>query len=77
MYFIGFNVPKNGSMEDPVEDYILEKKLDNDRNLWEDECWGNLPPPIIQSCSTTKSICDFSLSLFTVGNINLTSNNKY
>ena len=31
-------------MEDPVEDYILEKKLDNDRNLWEDECWGNLPP---------------------------------
>jgi len=40
MYFIGFNVPKNGSMEDPVEDYILEKKLDNDRDLWEDECWG-------------------------------------
>lgn len=38
MYFIGFNVPKNGSMEDPVEDYILEKKLDNDRDLWEDEC---------------------------------------
>ena len=40
MYFIGFNVPKNGSMEDPVEDYIIEKKLDNDRDLWEDECWG-------------------------------------
>ena len=40
MYFIGFNVPTNGSMEDHVEDYILEKKLDNDRDLWEDECWG-------------------------------------
>ena len=26
-------------LEDPVEDYILEKKLDNDRDLWEDECW--------------------------------------
>ena len=35
-----FNVPTNGSMEDPVEVYILEKKLDNDRDLWEDECWG-------------------------------------
>ncbi len=40
MYFIGFNVPTNGSMEDPVEDFILEKKLDNNREMWEDECWG-------------------------------------
>lgn len=40
MYFIALNVPGNGSMEDPVEDYILKNKLDNNRDLWEDECWG-------------------------------------
>jgi hypothetical protein len=27
-------------MEDPVEDYILKEKLDNDRDLWDEQCWG-------------------------------------
>ena len=40
MYFIGINVPFNCSMEDPVEDYILKEKLDNDRDLWDQQCWG-------------------------------------
>ena len=40
MYFIGINVPFNCSMEDPVEDYILKEKLDNDRDLWDEQCWG-------------------------------------
>ena len=40
MYFIGFNVPNNGSMEDPVEDYILNNELNNDRDEWEDDGWG-------------------------------------
>ena len=40
MYFIGINVPFNCSMEDPVEDYILKEKLNNDRDLWDEQCWG-------------------------------------
>ena len=40
MYFIGFNVPTNGSMEDPVEDYILNNELNNDRDEWEEDGWG-------------------------------------
>lgn len=40
MYFIGINVPFNCSMEDPIEDYILKEKLDNDRDLWDEQCWG-------------------------------------
>jgi hypothetical protein len=31
MYFIGFNVPHNCSMEDPVEDLILKMKLNNEK----------------------------------------------
>jgi hypothetical protein len=27
-------------MEDSVEDYILKEKLDNDRDLWDGQCWG-------------------------------------
>ena len=27
-------------MEDPVEDYILKEKLNNDRDLWDEQCWG-------------------------------------
>ena len=40
MYFIGINVPFTCSMEDPVEDYILKEKLNNDRDLWDEQCWG-------------------------------------
>ena len=40
MYFIGINVPFDCSMEDSVEDYILKEKLDNDRDLWDAQCWG-------------------------------------
>ena len=40
MYFVGFNVPHNCSMEDPVEDFILKMKLNNDRDLWDEQCWG-------------------------------------
>jgi hypothetical protein len=40
MYFVGFNVPHNCSMEDPVEDLILKMKLNNDRDLWDEQCWG-------------------------------------
>ena len=40
MYFVGFNVPNNCSMEDPVEDLILKMKLNNDRDLWDEQCWG-------------------------------------
>ena len=42
MYFIGFNVPLNCSMEDPVEDYILDTKLNNNRDEWEEDGWGFL-----------------------------------
>ena len=38
MYFVGFNVPNNCSMEDPVEDLILKMKLNNDRDLWDEQC---------------------------------------
>jgi len=40
MYFIGIYVPFNCYMEDPVEDYILKEKLNNDRDLWDEQWWG-------------------------------------
>ena len=42
MYFIGFNVEHNGSMEEFVKEYIIENKLNNDEEDWENQEWGFL-----------------------------------
>ena len=68
MYFVGFNVPNNCSMEDPVEDLILKMKLNNDRDLWDEQCWGfydeiDLNPTTLTLKNLLNYRCHYNMDL--------------
>jgi hypothetical protein len=42
MYFIAINADGQGSMEDPVEAYVVEHELNGDDDLWDENEWGFL-----------------------------------
>ena len=79
--FEDFNFERCNHIFTPeIESIMLASKvLQKNKNKKEvkNDLLSKMAPPVDESCSTTKSICDFSLSLFTIGDINLTSKNKY
>jgi hypothetical protein len=42
MYFVGISTSQPYVMEDPVEEWVIENRLDKNTDRWEEEAWGFL-----------------------------------